>query len=181
MSESHAMMKLLFSFDGRINRLAWWCGSVANFVLVIIFVIALSVVAVAVSPDPEALQADVDNGTSIVPALFMTAYLPMIWIGFALGFKRYHDRGKSGAWIAVGFIPIVGPIWQLVELGFLGGDDGPNDHGPEPDGIGVAQSANSGGSSKAAAQTAVWAKDKAALKKPRPAGETRAQFGLRGT
>lgn len=43
---------------------------------------------------------------------------------FALNVKRYHDRDKSGWWLVVGLIPIIGPIWVKVELGFLKGTDG---------------------------------------------------------
>ena len=47
--------------------------------------------------------------------------------------KRYHDRGKSGWWYLIQFIPIIGPIWAFVELGFCSGDDGDNDYGDGPD------------------------------------------------
>ena len=48
--------------------------------------------------------------------------------------KRYHDRGKSGWWYLVTFIPLIGPIWVLIELQFLSGDRGSNRFGPPPGG-----------------------------------------------
>ena len=44
--------------------------------------------------------------------------------------KRFHDRDKSGWWVLIGLIPIIGAIWLLIELGFLKGTDGPNRFGP---------------------------------------------------
>jgi len=46
--------------------------------------------------------------------------------------KRYHDRDKSGWWILILFIPLVGFIWFLIELGCLPGTPGPNRFGPDP-------------------------------------------------
>jgi uncharacterized membrane protein YhaH (DUF805 family) len=62
----------------------------------------------------------------------------IIWIAIALlGFlslsfqvRRCHDRGKSGFWLLLGVIPILGGLWALIELGCLPGDPGDNAHGP---------------------------------------------------
>ena len=37
-----------------------------------------------------------------------------------------------GWWVLIGLIPIVGFWWVLIECGFLQGDDGPNEYGPDP-------------------------------------------------
>jgi uncharacterized membrane protein YhaH (DUF805 family) len=52
--------------------------------------------------------------------------LLFLWIGFAVSAKRYHDRGKAVWWVFTLLIPVVGIIWQLVELGFLPSDPGYN-------------------------------------------------------
>ncbi len=46
--------------------------------------------------------------------------------------RRCHDRGRSGWFILCSLIPVAGPIWVLVELGFLRGTEGPNRFGPDP-------------------------------------------------
>ena len=46
--------------------------------------------------------------------------------------KRWHDRGKSGWWVLIALIPLVGPIWAIIETGFLPGTSGPNEYGPDP-------------------------------------------------
>jgi len=59
----------------------------------------------------------------------------MEWASLALTVKRWHDRGKSGAWALLGLIPIVGWTWQGIKCGFLEGTLGPNRFGPSPRGI----------------------------------------------
>jgi uncharacterized membrane protein YhaH (DUF805 family) len=51
------------------------------------------------------------------------------WAG---AIKRCHDRGKSGWWLLVSFVPIVGFLWSFVELGCLRGTDGANEYGGDP-------------------------------------------------
>jgi uncharacterized membrane protein YhaH (DUF805 family) len=47
-----------------------------------------------------------------------------------IGIKRFHDRDKSGWWVLIAFVPIIGWIWYLIECGFLPGTDGPNRYDP---------------------------------------------------
>jgi uncharacterized membrane protein YhaH (DUF805 family) len=79
-----------------------------------------------------ALEGTLGEGSD--GAIFGTIlmYIPLVWTSLALGIKRYHDLNKSGWWILIGLIPIIGPIWQFVELGFLRGSRGPNRFGDDP-------------------------------------------------
>lgn len=58
--------------------------------------------------------------------------IAILWAGLAVSVKRWHDRDKSGWWILIGLIPVIGTIWVLVENGFLPGTAGPNRFGPDP-------------------------------------------------
>ena len=58
----------------------------------------------------------------------------IVWTTLAMQVKRWHDRDKSWPWLFVGFIPIVGPVWVLIECAFLEGTQGPNRFGPSPKG-----------------------------------------------
>jgi uncharacterized membrane protein YhaH (DUF805 family) len=58
--------------------------------------------------------------------------LPIVWPGSVVTIKRWHDRNKSGWWILISLIPIIGPIWALVENGFLKGTSGDNRFGSDP-------------------------------------------------
>jgi uncharacterized membrane protein YhaH (DUF805 family) len=53
-------------------------------------------------------------------------------MGLAISIKQWHDRGKSGWWVLIGLIPFIGAIWALIETGFLEGDPGDNQYGPNP-------------------------------------------------
>ncbi len=111
---------LLFRFDGRINRAKFWSGVAALIgAYIVIFVLFLI--------DSSALRA-----------LVGVAYLAMIWPSLAISIKRWHDRDKSGWWVLIGLVPVIGGIWALVETGFLEGTSGPNQYGPDPLGGGVA-------------------------------------------
>jgi uncharacterized membrane protein YhaH (DUF805 family) len=62
----------------------------------------------------------------------------LLWPRLAISIKRLHDRGKSGLWILLVFIPVLGWLWLLVDMGFLDGTPGPNKFGPSPKGLGAA-------------------------------------------
>jgi uncharacterized membrane protein YhaH (DUF805 family) len=106
---------LLFQFDGRINRAKFWLAGISIYVA---FWILMSV---AVATDSSALR-------SMVGLLSILS----IWPYLAVAIKRWHDRDKSGWWVLITLIPIIGFIWALVETGFLVGTAGPNQYGPDP-------------------------------------------------
>lgn len=106
---------LLFEFRGRINRAKYWIG----MLVLLAFESVLFLIAVAL-----------DSG-----AFQFFAWLVLvicIWPALAISVKRWHDRGKSGWWVLIGLIPFVGFWWVLIECGFLPGDEGYNDYGPNP-------------------------------------------------
>jgi uncharacterized membrane protein YhaH (DUF805 family) len=69
------------------------------------------------------------RGGGVLGGLFGLAVLiPCILVHI----KRWHDRDKSGWWMLILFVPIIGAIWFLIELGFLPGTPGPNRFGQPP-------------------------------------------------
>ncbi len=58
--------------------------------------------------------------------------LALVYPGINLGIKRFHDRDKSGWWVLIILVPIIGPIWYFIEAGCLRGTVGPNRFGPDP-------------------------------------------------
>jgi uncharacterized membrane protein YhaH (DUF805 family) len=117
---------LLLSFQGRIRRMHYWLGAIgAGVVVGVIASILLSMAGFAEGSP---------NG--LILAVLGVLYIAELYVALALAVKRAHDRDKSGWFIAIGLIPIVGPLWLLVELGFLDGTQGPNKYGPSPKGIG---------------------------------------------
>jgi uncharacterized membrane protein YhaH (DUF805 family) len=130
---------LLFSFDGRIRRLHYWLAAIAlSVVMWIIMMVGVAVTvggaaatANAANPNPAGMAAAM-SGVFVVYAIVLLVFL---WPMLALQVKRWHDRDKGWLWVFISFIPVVGPIWALVELGFLDGTQGPNRFGPSPKGI----------------------------------------------
>ena len=123
------MTDLLFSFQGRANRAKWWLVALGIFVVEMIIFAALFG-GVAMSGDPEQIQAAMMAPISLI-VLFVFGVIAL-WASLAVAVKRYHDRNKSGWWILIVFVPIIGHLWFLIECGFLRGTPGPNSYGPDP-------------------------------------------------
>jgi uncharacterized membrane protein YhaH (DUF805 family) len=121
------MMQLLFSFDGRIRRTNYWLGALGSGL--VYGVIAGICVTIGV-------MLSHGEGIGIIGmVLYLLVLFFAIWTSLALQIKRWHDRDKSWVWIFISFIPLVGAIWTLIEVGFLDGTPGPNKYGPSPKGI----------------------------------------------
>jgi len=112
------IVQLFFSIRGRISRKPYWIGILP---LIIGYAIA------------DVMTASADEAIVGLGYLVMIA---LIWPSLAVQIKRWHDRDKSGWWYLICMIPIVGPIWAFIELGFLRGTSGPNrfdlSAGPRP-------------------------------------------------
>ena len=108
--------KSIWSFQGRIRRAQWWVGHLLLFAWI---VAGFGLIAVS-------------GGTAFGVFVAVGMFLLGTYWGLALDAKRWHDRNKSGWWSLVGYIPLVGPVWMLVELGCLKGTNGPNQYGPAP-------------------------------------------------
>lgn len=92
------MKDLLFSFNGRINKVSFWKG--------LGIVIATNLVfnsLVSLLPMSE-----------IVLSLFSLFTLYML---FAITAKRYHDQGKSGWWGIFWLLPIIGWLFIIIDCG----------------------------------------------------------------
>lgn len=112
---SLSVKEILFSFNGRIPRKTYWFSVLgmiaASFVLM--FIAAL-------------LSGGSESAISII---MLILYVPLIWCSLAIQIKRWHDRNKSGWWVLIGFVPVIGGIWALIENGFLAGNAGENRFG----------------------------------------------------
>ena len=100
-------MELFFTFEGRVSKLMYWIISLIMGGLFFWY----------------------ERSDSMVALILL---LVLLWPSLAISVKRWHDRNKSGRWVFISFVPIVGSIWTLIELGFLKGTEGPNDYGDDP-------------------------------------------------
>ena len=104
--------RLLFSFRGRIARGTFWGGWL---LLGLAFYVLYTF-----------LKTDFGERSTLV------LYPFFFWIALALGAKRMRDRGRSPWWLLAALVPILGPLWLLIELGFRRGTPGENQYGPDP-------------------------------------------------
>lgn len=125
-------MRLLFSFDGRIRRSTFWLGTLGAGVFLGVVGGAVTAVTIMMSQGGGGGSTTVGLVASLV---FFVVMFVAFWVGFALQIKRWHDRDKPWIWVGISLIPIVGPLWSLIECGFLDGTPGPNQFGPSPKGV----------------------------------------------
>ena len=101
-------------FSGRARRKEYW-----NFALFVgIIYVVLAIIA----------------GASKSSALFVLLgifYLGILLPSLAVSVRRLHDTGRSGWWLLISVVPLVGAIVMLV---FTCSDSqpGPNQYGPNP-------------------------------------------------
>ena len=105
---------ILLSMEGRIPRKVFWLYGMLPIV------VGALIVAV------------IESVTHLNPWLSTAFNLAIIWPALAITVKRWHDRDKSGWWVLINIVPILGPIWALVENGFLRGTEGENRFGGDP-------------------------------------------------
>lgn len=117
------VLKKYAVFTGRSQRAEYW-----YFVLFLILIsIGLAMIdGVTGTLDPE-------TGIGLLGGLFSLATLiPSI----AVGVRRLHDTGRSGWWLLIGFVPLIGGIILII---FFVQDSAPgeNAYGPNPKAVPV--------------------------------------------
>jgi uncharacterized membrane protein YhaH (DUF805 family) len=122
------IMHLLTSYQGRIRRLHFWLGLLG---VGVVFGVIYSILA-----SMSGMASGSPNG--VILALMGVLYLVYLYVWAAIMVKRAHDRDKTGWFVLIILIPLIGAIWILIDLGFLDGTQGPNKYGPSPKGIGDA-------------------------------------------
>ena len=125
-------MQSLFSFDGRLNRAKFWLILIATDIAVfVLLAILVAVIGGSMTMGEDGSMPSMGAGV-IGNLVALVIFVAAVWIGLAVGVKRYHDRGKSGWWVLIVLVPVIGGLWYLIECGFLRGTIGPNAYGPDP-------------------------------------------------
>jgi uncharacterized membrane protein YhaH (DUF805 family) len=99
-------------FDGRAGRAQYWWFVLANIIVSVVLQIL----------------------TSALSAFFILSILyslALIIPGLAVAIRRLHDTNRSGWWVLISLVPLVGVIILIVFLA-TDGDPGANQYG-EPD------------------------------------------------
>jgi len=105
------MGELLFGFGGRIGRSGFWTGQL----------VVLGLGWLYFDNVDSALATWIPGSIYMGSAIALLLALPLIWIQAAITIKRCHDRGKTGFWLLLLFVPPLGLPWLLVDCGLLPG------------------------------------------------------------
>ena len=116
---------LFFSFDGRASRWDYWKATLLLMLLMVGATMAMTVTMV------PAVHGEANTASTLF-SLLGFAMIPLVWSSLAISVKRWHDRDKSGWWIFIGMIPLIGPVWSFIETGCLRGTMGDNSYGHDP-------------------------------------------------
>lgn len=147
------LVRALVGFRGRIGRLPFLLG------LALLVVLSPFSLRAIVSPNPVNEMLAEIRATGLVGLGWSLA---LLWVLASLMTRRLHDRGRSGLYAALFYLPAaieivrffpgvvpklenvafwggvlrawlgVSGVWFLIQLGFLGGEHGANAYGPDP-------------------------------------------------
>ena len=101
-------------FDGRARRKQYWMFTLFN----ILISFAITLVVGFISEGLASMLSGV---------LALVLFLP----GLGLSVRRLHDTGRSGWFLLIVLIPILGAL-ALLYFMVSEGDAGPNEYGPDP-------------------------------------------------
>lgn len=131
---------LLFSFKGRINRRTFWLFQLAIFCITLFLLLLLGGEALdTFSTNPEDREA-----MEQLMRLGWTINLVLIWPKLAIDVKRFHDRDRAWYWVLIQLIPLVGPLWYLIEAGFMPGTKSDNRFGSPLGATGTQEKSSDG-------------------------------------
>ncbi|MFP4602456.1 MAG: DUF805 domain-containing protein [Halochromatium sp.] len=105
-------------FTGRSRRKEYWYYFLINFLIITLLLLVDNMLG----------TLDREAGMGLISGLYALAVLIP---NLAVAVRRLHDTGRTGWWVLLALIPIVGPI---VLIFFLIQDSvpGDNQYGPNP-------------------------------------------------
>ena len=102
------VLKKYAVFEGRARRAEFWTFALVNFIVSLVL--------------------------HLIAGLLGAVYgLAVLLPSLAVGARRLHDIGKSGWWLLISLIPIVG-FFVLLYFFVQDSQPGSNEHGPNPKG-----------------------------------------------
>jgi uncharacterized membrane protein YhaH (DUF805 family) len=102
-----ATLQKYVEFNGRARRKEYWIFTLVNFAISVILAVL---------------------GLDFISTLFgLAVLLP----GLGVSIRRLHDIGKTGWWLLIAFVPLVGLI-VLIYFFVQEGDSGSNEYGANP-------------------------------------------------
>ena len=132
-------LKSLFSFQGRIGRREWWLTNASLLGLILLLGPAVRVVDSIAFEGPaveyrlinrEITRVEREHPQSTEAAIvYWSGLMVMAAIALAAFTKRFHDMNKSGVFVLLVLLPIIGLLVVILWLGLVRGTDGTNQYG----------------------------------------------------
>ena len=102
-------LKQYADFNGRARRTEFWVFGLVNLVIGVVL-------------------------NFVFAPLYYVYALAVLVPNIAVSIRRMHDINKSGWWVLISLIPIIGGIWFLI-LCLMDSKPGENAYGPNPKGL----------------------------------------------
>ena len=111
-------LKKYATFSGRARRKEYW--------FFVLFYVLISIVAAVIDSMTGSFDSTMGMGM-----LGLLVALALLIPSLAVAVRRLHDTDRSGWWVLLCLIPLIGGIWLLVLL-CLDSTPGENQYGPNP-------------------------------------------------
>jgi uncharacterized membrane protein YhaH (DUF805 family) len=111
-------LKKYATFSGRARRREYWFFVLFYVIILVVLGFVEGLIGLRSGKD----------GVGVLSAGFALA---MLIPSLAVAVRRLHDIGRTGWWVLIGLVPLIGPIVLLV-FAVLDSQPGDNEYGPNP-------------------------------------------------
>jgi uncharacterized membrane protein YhaH (DUF805 family) len=112
------VLKKYAVFGGRARRKEYWMFVLFNIIFSLVALLLDRLLGTRVG----------ESGSGWISILYSLA---VIIPSLAVSIRRLHDVGKTGWWLLIGLVPLIGAIWLLIL--YIGDSQmGENQYGPNP-------------------------------------------------
>ena len=112
------VLKKYAVFDGRARRKEYWMFILVNIIITAVLALIDSLIGTVIRQAGFGLLQGLYSLAVLIPTLAVTV-------------RRLHDTGRTGWWILIGLIPVIGGIVLLIFM-LLDSEPGENQYGPNP-------------------------------------------------
>ena len=114
------VLKKYAVFSGRARRMEYWMFVLFNFIICVAFGIFVGAIGSA--------APGIARGLSVLAGIYgLAIMIPFV----AVQVRRLHDTNRSGWWLLIGAVPLIGEFILLLFL-VQEGDPGANQYGVDP-------------------------------------------------
>lgn len=120
-----AVLKNYAGFSGRASRREYWMFTLINTIILVVLQILMG--ATMTPPDEFGQGGSLGFGYYLYMLYALATLIPSL----AVAVRRLHDTDRSGWWILIGLVPLIGAIVLLVFF-CQQGTQGDNRFGSDP-------------------------------------------------